>query len=118
GGGGGGGGGGAHYGAQFNAGEGFANGGSFGVGGTGVGRDTTPVAFRAERGERVTVETKKQQRANDNQGETKVNVPVNVTSIFDLSSIPLVNESATGQRSIINVVRANREEINAILGAN
>lgn len=40
---------------------GFATGGSFVVGGDG-GRDTTPVAFAATRGERVTIETAGQQR--------------------------------------------------------
>lgn len=116
--GGGGGGGGAHYGAQFKAGEGFATGGAFKVGGTGAGRDTTPVAFRAERGERVTVETKKQQRmaANGNGGSTEVKVPLSITNVFDPAMVPAANESASGQRSIVNVIRANRDEINQALG--
>lgn len=45
--------------AAFGA--GFATGGSFTVGGSG-GTDTTPVAFRATPGERVTVETPSQQK--------------------------------------------------------
>lgn len=117
GGGGGGGGGGAHYGAQFKAGEGFATGGQFKVGGTGAGRDTTPVAFRAERGERVTVETKKQQRQNDASGETSVNVPVNVVNVLDPTMAVAAMETAAGQRTILNVLRANRDEINYVLGA-
>ena len=73
---------GANYGLQGYAGE-FNSGGGFKVGGTGAGRDTTAVAFRANRGERVTVETKKQQRQNDN-GITaaNVNVPVSITNVF------------------------------------
>lgn len=118
GGGGGGGGGGAHYGAQFKAGEGFATGGQFKVGGTGAGRDTTPVAFRAERGERVTVETKKQQRTNDNQQTAaNVNVPVSITTVFDLSAIPATLETSAGARAVLNVIKANRDEINYTLGA-
>lgn len=109
--------GGAHYGAQFNAGEGFATGGAFKVGGTGAGRDTTPVAFRAERGERVTVETKKQQRMNDNQQTAaNVNVPVSVINVFDPSMMPAANLTQQGQRSIVNSITANRDEIAAILG--
>lgn len=108
--------GGAHYGAQFYAGE-FATGGRFKVGGTGAGRDTTPVAFRAERGERVTVETKKQQRQADNMNQdVKVNVPVGITNVFDPNMMVEANMSSKGQRSIVNVITANRDEINAILG--
>lgn len=112
-----GGGGGAHYGAQFKAGEGFAAGGAFKVGGTGAGRDTTPVAFRAERGERVTVETKKQQRQGDQSPDINVKVPLNITNVFDPSMVPIANESAAGQRSIINALAMNRDEVNYILGA-
>lgn len=110
--------GGAHNGAQFKAGEGFATGGAFKVGGTGAGRDTTPVAFRAERGERVTVETKKQQRANDNKPiSSNVNVPVSIVNVFDPSMIPTaVEHTASGQRSVVNTIAANRDEILGILG--
>jgi hypothetical protein len=113
---------GANYGAQFKAGEGFNNGGGFKVGGTGAGRDTTPVAFRANRGERVTVETKKQQRANDNaanqNGATTVNVPLNVINVFDPNMVPAAMDTVAGQRSVINVLKANRDEIAAVLGVN
>src|SRR5690606_1294419 len=108
---------GANYGAQFYAGE-FANGGSFKVGGTGAGRDTTPVAFRANRGERVTVETKKQQRENDSQqaAAPSVNVPIQLINVLDPSMVPAANETSAGQRSILNVIKANRDEINYVLG--
>lgn len=116
-GGGGGGAKGAHYGAQFNAGEGFASGGAFKVGGTGAGRDTTPVAFRAERGERVTVETKKQQRQADNQQTApSVNVPVKVVNVFDPSMIVDAMNTSAGQRAILNTISGNRDEINYALG--
>lgn len=116
--GGGGGGGGAHYGAQFKAGEGFATGGQFKVGGTGAGRDTTPVAFRAERGERVTVETKKQQRQADNAGgSTSVNVPVQVVNVLDPAMMVAAMSSAAGERVVTNIIKANRDEVTRILGA-
>jgi len=113
---GGGGGGGAHYGAQFYAGE-FASGGQFKVGGNNSGRDTTPVSFRAERGERVTVETKKQQRSNDNSpAVANVNVPVQITNVFDLNMIPTALGTEEGRRAVVNAVVASRDEVNAILG--
>lgn len=108
---------GAHYGAQFQAGEGFASGGSFRVGGTGAGRDTTPVSFRAERGERVTVETKKQQRDADNNNKTpEVNVPVTNINVIDPNMMIEVMNSAAGQRTNINVIKNNAAEIKQILG--
>ncbi len=108
---------GAHYGAQFKAGEGFANGGSFKVGGTNNGRDTTPVSFRAERGERVTVETKKQQQQADNSNQApSVNVPVNIMNILDPNMVVQVMQSNTGGRTLINVMKNNSEEIKALLG--
>lgn len=107
----------AYYGAQFYAGE-FANGGAFKVGGSGAGRDNTPVSFRAQRGERVTVETKKQQRQNDNgnQQPMNVNVPLQVVNVFDPSMIPVAIESSKGQRSVVNAIVANRDEIIYALG--
>ena len=116
---GGGGGVGANYGFQGYAGE-FNSGGGFKVGGTGAGRDTTPVSFRANRGERVTVETKRQQRMNDNYKGSEpanVNVPVGITNVLDMNMIPAANESLAGQRSIINAIKFNRDEIALILGA-
>lgn len=108
---------GANYGLQGYAGE-FATGGGFKVGGTGNGRDTTPVSFRANRGERVTVETKKQQRQADaaQQGAPSVNVPVTVTNIFDPNMIPAAMETASGQRAFLNLIAANRDEVTSILG--
>jgi tape measure domain-containing protein len=116
GGGGGGGGGGAHYGAQFYAGE-FASGGQFKVGGTGAGRDTTPVSFMAERGERVTVETRKQQRQNDNDNSvTEVNVPVQITNVFDPQMVVSALDSREGIKRIKNVMAVERDSFRQILG--
>lgn len=110
------GGGGAHYGAQFYAGE-FASGGQFKVGGTNSGRDTTPVAFRAERGERVTVETKKQQRQADNANVTpSVNVPVQIVNVIDPQTLAAAMQTQTGVKVLKNVITVNREEFKGILG--
>jgi tape measure domain-containing protein len=116
-GGGGGGAPGAYYGAQFYAGE-FAKGGQFKVGGTGAGRDNTPVAFRAQRGERVTVETRKQQRQADNQnsGSPEVNVPLNITNVIDPSMMLKAMQTNAGGRTFVNVIKDNRDEIASILG--
>lgn len=117
GGGGGGGGPGANYGAQFYAGE-FASGGGFKVGGTNSGRDTTSVAFRANRGERVTVETKKQQRQNDNnrQDAPVVNLMPQINNIIDPSMALEAINTAAGHLTVVNVIKANRDEVAAILG--
>lgn len=108
---------GAYYGASFKAGEGFAKGGAFNVGGTGAGRDMTPVNFRAQRGERVTVETKKQQRAADNNSAApEVTVPVTVQNYVDPNMMITAMETSAGQRAFVNNVKATREELIAILG--
>ena len=115
--GGGGGGGGAHYGAQFQAEKGFATGGAFKVGGDNTGRDSTPVSFRAERGERVTVETKKQQQANDNaQQAVNVNVPITSITVFDPNMMVDAMASSKGQRTHIETIKNNASEIKNILG--
>lgn len=108
---------GAHYGAQFKAGEGFANGGAFKVPGTNSGRDSTPVSFRAERGERVTVETKKQQRQSDNSNQApSVNVPITNVTVLDPNMMVGVMSSAAGQRVHLNTIKDNASEIKQMLG--
>jgi tape measure domain-containing protein len=110
------GGGGAHYGAQFIAGKGFADGGAFQVGGTNSGRDTTPVSFMAERGERVTVETKKQQQQNDKGTAPSVNVGLTSVNVIDPQASLDAMQTASGNRVFVNVIKANRDELRAILG--
>jgi tape measure domain-containing protein len=101
-------------------GRGFREGGSFTVGGSGAGTDKTPVSFNANRGERVTVETTKQQRQSSNvavNGQAPdVKVPVSITNVFDAAMIPVALQSQAGQRSIMNILKANRDEINSALG--
>lgn len=111
----------ANYGGSFIAGKepvGFNYGGGMKVGGTGSGRDTTPVAFRANRGERVTVETRRQQRenANSNSPQVTVETPLAITNVFDPNIIPEGMQTVAGTRAIRNVIAANRDEIAAILG--
>jgi len=95
---------------------GFATGGQFMVGGSGAGRDTTPVRFNANRGERVTVETRKQQRANDNSpAVANVNVPVEVINVLDESVVRRSMESAQGRRIIYNVIADDRDNYRNLL---
>jgi tape measure domain-containing protein len=78
---------------------GFASGGSFMVGGHG-GTDTTPVAFMATPGERVTVETP-QQRGNDGGGSGGSKQPIYV--VLDEST----NEREM-ENFVIRVIRRNK----------
>lgn len=101
---------------------GMREGGSFAVGGANSGTDNTPVSFNANRGERVTVETRRQQResgaanSNGGGGDTNVKVPVAITNVFDPNMIPAGMASAKGQQTLINTIAGNRDEIARILG--
>lgn len=110
---------GANYGMQGYAGE-FATGGGFKVGGTGAGRDTTPVSFRANRGERVTVETKKQQRVNDGASPSvpSVNIPVEIINVLDPKMMVDALDTDYAEKQIVNVFKKNREDIRQVLGVN
>ena len=84
--------------AEQFAGAGFATGGSFTVGGSG-GTDTTPVAFRATRGERVTIETPSQQRNRTAMSVTNV---YNIDSRSDRAAI-VAEIRASERRTIAQV---------------
>lgn len=83
---------------------GFAQGGSFTVGGTG-GTDTTPVAFMATPGERVTVETPQQQRSSDRGSGGAA--PASVTLVLDERAMLQALKSPMGARVIDDVFRKN-----------
>lgn len=80
---------------------GFASGGSFMVGGHG-GTDTTPVAFMATPGERVTIETPPQQRAAD---APRSNGPLAVNVVLDQRAITKAIDSPLGARVLDDVQR-------------
>lgn len=78
---------------------GFASGGSFMVGGNG-GTDTTPVAFMATPGERVTVETPGQQRDGGSSGG-----PLHLAIHIDGEGAVQKIQGREGQRAIVRTVR-------------
>lgn len=92
---------------------GFYNGGSFMVGGTGMGRDQTPVSFMAQRGERVTVETERQQRGGGTAAP--VVVPVRITNVSDPREALTLLDSPAGERIIVNHLRNNREMVRRLV---
>ncbi len=79
---------------------GYASGGSFMVGGHG-GTDTTPIAFMATPGERVTVETQGQQSQRDD----RVGGPMNLSIYLDERDAVRAIESPDGQKVIARVIR-------------
>jgi hypothetical protein len=81
--------------------QGFASGGSFTVGGTG-GLDTTPVAFMATPGEKVTVT-----RPGEAQAPAAAPVVVNLNvSAIDGRSVAQMLSSREGQRVIVGTIQS------------
>lgn len=97
----------------------FANGGQFMVGGR-SGVDKNNINMNVTKGERVTVETARQQRANDNQpgnGPTEVNVPVKVVAQFDPRMALDALDTAEGERLIISTVERNPQVFQRLMGS-
>ena len=92
---------------------GFAEGGSFKVGGQG-GTDSQLVAFNATPGERVTVATPAQQFSQGGSGQQTVQAAapvINIINILDPNEIASAMASAEGEKVIINVLSRNRETV-------
>lgn len=96
---------------------GFATGGQFMVEGK-SGVDANNINMNVTRGERVTVETPAQQRANDSpSGDgTPANVNVKAVTLFDPRNMLDAINSSEGERVIISVVERRASEISRILG--
>lgn len=98
---------------------GFATGGQFEVGGDGR-TDSTLVAFRATRGERVSVETPQQQRRRDNAaGVANTNGgPANVAVAAVLSERDIENalDGEAGDRIVIRALERNPNAARRLLG--
>ncbi len=92
-------------------GSGFARGGEFTVPGSG-GTDSKGVAFAATPGERVTVQTPTQQGQNDN----KPTVELTNVNVFDPQNLVAALNTQSGRQTLINWAKANKEELNAVLG--
>lgn len=94
----------------------YATGGQFTVGGK-SGVDANNINMNVTKGERVTIETAKQQRANDNQkGGTTVIKKTTVANYFDEASFLAALDSSEGDDIIMNSIRRNRSDTNQILG--
>jgi hypothetical protein len=102
-----------------NAGS-FATGGQFMVQGK-SGVDANNINMNVTRGERVTIETPAQQRANDAKGngggEPVVNVPVRVAVSFDPRMALDALDTAAGERVVISIVERNPQAFQRILGS-
>jgi hypothetical protein len=99
-----------------NAGS-FANGGQFMIEGK-SGVDANNINMNVTRGERVTVETAAQQRANDKGSNASpvVNVMPKIVNVFDEKSFVAAMDSEDGKQVISNVIRRHRSEFASLLG--
>lgn len=96
----------------------FKKGGDMRVGGSG-GSDSQLVKIRATPNETVRVMTPEQRAAEQRSASQPVPTqaaPPNVINLFDPSAILAAMQTAEGRDTMVNVVRANREEFAAILG--
>lgn len=99
----------------------FATGGQFTVAGQ-AGVDANNINMNVTRGERVTIETAAQQRANDAASNTQaapspnVNVPVKIINNLDSSTILDALDSDSGEQVIMNMISKNRKQVNGLLG--
>lgn len=85
----------------------FATGGQFMVDGR-AGVDANNINMNVTKGERVTVETPAQQRANDAGGASPtVNANTKIINQFDEKSFVAAMDSDEGERIILNVIRRN-----------
>lgn len=102
--------------ASTNVGS-YATGGQFIVGGR-SGVDKNNINMNVTKGERVTIETVKQQRANDNQqggGTPVVNANTKVVNLFDEKEFIGAMDSTEGERVVMNIIRRNPDGIRSAL---
>lgn len=103
---------------EFAKGMGYANGGSFMVGGSG-GTDSKYVGMRVTPGEMVTVSTPAQQQSTRNaqrQAPTQVVVQPQIHNHYDNSMMVSALSTPIGQSAVMNVLRANPEAVRMALG--
>lgn len=98
--------------ASTNVGS-YANGGSFMVEGK-SGIDTNNINMNVSRGERVTIETAAQQRANDTGGGAPVVMgDTKIINQFDEREFVSAMDSDEGERIILNVIKRNPNAVRA-----
>lgn len=94
---------------------GFATGGQFIVGGR-DGIDRNNINMDVTKGERVTIETKKQQKANDNQPQgARVTVPVKVVNVRTPGEALAEMDSDEGEEVIFNRLANSPNRLAAII---
>jgi len=94
----------------------YKDGGQFVVKGR-DGVDANNINMNVTKGERVTIETAKQQRANDNQAGASpvVNANTKVVNLFDEKEFIGAMDSDEGERVVMNIIRRNPGGIQAAL---
>jgi hypothetical protein len=98
-----------------NAGS-FATGGQFMVDGK-SGIDANNINMNVTRGERVTVETPAQQRANDNAaGGPNISFNPKIVNVTDPKEALAAMDTSEGEQLIINVIERNASVIQNIMG--
>jgi Prophage tail length tape measure protein len=100
--------------ASTNVGS-FATGGQFMVEGR-AGIDNNNINMNVSRGERVTVETPAQQRANDAGGGTNVEVKPKIVNLFDEKSFIGAMDSDEGEEVIMNIIQRRKSDVGAVIG--
>lgn len=94
----------------------FATGGQFLVDGK-AGVDANNINMNVTKGERVTIETPAQQRANDKgSGSPNVTVPVKVVNVRDPREALDAIDTAEGEQVIMNVMERNAPALRRLLG--
>ena len=98
----------------------YATGGQFTVAGGRAGVDTNNINMNVTRGERVTIETPKQQRETDaalaGGGTPAVDARTKVVNLFDEKSFIGAMDSDEGERVIMNIIKRNPDGIAAAIG--
>ncbi|MBS91041.1 phage tail length tape measure family protein [Sphingobium sp.] len=98
---------------------GFATGGQFMVDGK-SGVDANNINMNVTKGERVTIETPAQQRANDGgggDGAPVVDARTKVVNLFDEKSFVGAMDSEEGERVVMNIIRRNRTDVGTMVKA-
>lgn len=88
----------------------FATGGQFTVGGK-SGIDANNINMNVTKGERVTIETMKQQRANDNGPAAAPIIKQKIVNQFDAREFVSAMDSEEGEDVIINIISRRKAEV-------
>lgn len=94
----------------------FKNGGQFMVDGK-AGVDANNINMNVSKGERVTIETPAQQRANDGgSGSPQVTVPVKVVNVRDPREALDAMNTSEGEQVVMNIMERNAPALRRLLG--